>query len=193
MSPPSFFSCLLSPFLPSLPIPSPLARIILANFDFHSASLRIPIQFHDSDMITGHRLEHLINGPAHHTLRHLYFTVNYGQVRLVSAPLSSPFPASPSPLPSNLDASFIYLSISFPRPLFSSPTSNPIYYCSTSHGQTASAGRTATPNRRWIPRTTSSPTSPNASQTNLNGYQHQRRPRRKNTMMGGVLYGHIYT
>jgi len=34
---------------------------------------------HDSDMITGHWLENIINGPAHHTLHHLYFTVNYGQ------------------------------------------------------------------------------------------------------------------
>ena len=40
-------------------------------------------QIHDSDMITGHFLEKFINGPAHHTLHHLYFTVNYGQVRLV--------------------------------------------------------------------------------------------------------------
>ncbi|KAG6373446.1 C5-sterol desaturase [Boletus reticuloceps] len=38
------------------------------------------ILIHDSDMITGHPLEHVINGPAHHTLHHLYFTVNYGQV-----------------------------------------------------------------------------------------------------------------
>lgn len=30
-------------------------------------------------MITGHPLENIINGPAHHTLHHLYFTVNYGQ------------------------------------------------------------------------------------------------------------------
>jgi hypothetical protein len=37
-------------------------------------------QIHDSDMITGHPLEAIINGPAHHTLHHLYFTVNYGQV-----------------------------------------------------------------------------------------------------------------
>ena len=37
------------------------------------------ILIHDSDMITGHPLEHIINGPAHHTLHHLYFTVNYGQ------------------------------------------------------------------------------------------------------------------
>ncbi|KAF9237661.1 C5-sterol desaturase [Melanogaster broomeanus] len=37
------------------------------------------IFIHDSDMITGHPLEHVINGPAHHTLHHLYFTVNYGQ------------------------------------------------------------------------------------------------------------------
>jgi hypothetical protein len=33
-------------------------------------------------MITGHPLEAFINGPAHHTLHHLYFTVNYGQVHL---------------------------------------------------------------------------------------------------------------
>jgi lathosterol oxidase len=30
-------------------------------------------------MITGHALESVINGPAHHTLHHLFFTVNYGQ------------------------------------------------------------------------------------------------------------------
>jgi sterol desaturase/sphingolipid hydroxylase (fatty acid hydroxylase superfamily) len=39
------------------------------------------ILIHDSDMITGHPLEKILNGPAHHTLHHLYFTVNYGQVR----------------------------------------------------------------------------------------------------------------
>ncbi|THU93324.1 hypothetical protein K435DRAFT_194784 [Dendrothele bispora CBS 962.96] len=37
------------------------------------------IFIHDSDMITGHPLENVINGPAHHTLHHIYFTVNYGQ------------------------------------------------------------------------------------------------------------------
>ncbi|GJE94871.1 sterol desaturase family protein [Phanerochaete sordida] len=37
------------------------------------------VLIHDSDMITGHPLETVINGPAHHTLHHLYFTVNYGQ------------------------------------------------------------------------------------------------------------------
>lgn len=37
------------------------------------------IFIHDSDMITGHFLETIINGPAHHTLHHMYFTVNYGQ------------------------------------------------------------------------------------------------------------------
>ena len=37
------------------------------------------IFIHDSDMITGHALEKVINGPAHHTLHHLYFTCNYGQ------------------------------------------------------------------------------------------------------------------
>ncbi|KAF7332021.1 Fatty acid hydroxylase [Mycena kentingensis (nom. inval.)] len=38
------------------------------------------IFIHDSDMIVGHPLEKVINGPAHHTLHHIYFTVNYGQV-----------------------------------------------------------------------------------------------------------------
>nr|GAT50125.1 fatty acid hydroxylase [Mycena chlorophos] len=37
------------------------------------------IFIHDSDMVTGHPLENIINGPAHHTLHHLYFTCNYGQ------------------------------------------------------------------------------------------------------------------
>ncbi|KAJ7592951.1 fatty acid hydroxylase [Mycena floridula] len=37
------------------------------------------ILIHDSDMVTGHPLEKIINGPAHHTLHHLYFNVNYGQ------------------------------------------------------------------------------------------------------------------
>ncbi|KAJ7592952.1 fatty acid hydroxylase [Mycena floridula] len=37
------------------------------------------ILIHDSDMVTGHPLEKIINGPAHHTLHHIYFTVNYGQ------------------------------------------------------------------------------------------------------------------
>ncbi|EIW74859.1 hypothetical protein CONPUDRAFT_159631 [Coniophora puteana RWD-64-598 SS2] len=37
------------------------------------------ILIHDGDMIAGHPLEKYINGPAHHTMHHLYFTVNYGQ------------------------------------------------------------------------------------------------------------------
>ncbi|KAN0073584.1 hypothetical protein V8E55_012191 [Tylopilus felleus] len=37
------------------------------------------IFIHDSEMLTGHPLQHIINGPSHHTLHHLYFTVNYGQ------------------------------------------------------------------------------------------------------------------
>jgi len=37
------------------------------------------IFIHDSDMVTGHPLEKIINGPAHHTLHHMYFNVNYGQ------------------------------------------------------------------------------------------------------------------
>ncbi len=47
------------------------------------AVLRQVSQIHDSDMITGHPLEKVINGPAHHTLHHLYFTVNYGQVNKI--------------------------------------------------------------------------------------------------------------
>lgn len=34
-------------------------------------------------MITDHPLEKIINGPAHHTLHHMFFTVNYGQVRFL--------------------------------------------------------------------------------------------------------------
>jgi len=30
-------------------------------------------------MIVGHPLENIINGPAHHTLHHMYFVYNYGQ------------------------------------------------------------------------------------------------------------------
>ncbi|WFD30234.1 Delta(7)-sterol 5(6)-desaturase [Malassezia sp. CBS 17886] len=37
------------------------------------------IMIHDSDMISNTGLEKFINGPAHHTLHHLYFTCNYGQ------------------------------------------------------------------------------------------------------------------
>jgi hypothetical protein len=44
-------------------------------------------------MITGHPLENVINGPAHHTLHHLYFNVNYGQV---GSALSSTCRCSPT-------------------------------------------------------------------------------------------------
>jgi lathosterol oxidase len=37
------------------------------------------IFIHDGDMISGHWLDQYINSPAHHTLHHMYFTVNYGQ------------------------------------------------------------------------------------------------------------------
>ncbi|BGO92593.1 hypothetical protein NBRC10512_000588 [Rhodotorula toruloides] len=37
------------------------------------------IFIHDSDMLCDHPLEHYVNGPAHHTLHHIYFTCNYGQ------------------------------------------------------------------------------------------------------------------
>lgn len=49
---------------------------VLLSLDFTYTFQKI----HDSDMITGHIFEKVINGPAHHTLHHLYFTVNYGQV-----------------------------------------------------------------------------------------------------------------
>ena len=48
--------------------------IVVARFTYTFQKI------HDSDMITGHIFEKVINGPAHHTLHHLYFTVNYGQV-----------------------------------------------------------------------------------------------------------------
>jgi lathosterol oxidase len=34
---------------------------------------------HDGDMIAGHWLQNYLSSPAHHTLHHMYFTVNYGQ------------------------------------------------------------------------------------------------------------------
>lgn len=37
------------------------------------------ILIHDGDMITDHWTQKFINSPAHHTLHHMYFTVNYGQ------------------------------------------------------------------------------------------------------------------
>ena len=37
------------------------------------------IMIHDSDMVCNTGWERIINGPAHHTLHHLYFTCNYGQ------------------------------------------------------------------------------------------------------------------
>lgn len=43
------------------------------------------ILIHDGDMISGHLLERYINSPAHHTLHHLYFTCNYGQVSVLSS------------------------------------------------------------------------------------------------------------
>ncbi|GAA5875366.1 hypothetical protein JCM8547_003216 [Rhodosporidiobolus lusitaniae] len=49
------------------------------------------IFIHDSDMICGHPLEHYINGPAHHTLHHLYFNCNYGQYFVWSDKLGGSF------------------------------------------------------------------------------------------------------
>ena len=45
-------------------------------------------QIHDSDMFVSpnSRIERFINTPAHHTLHHLYFTCNYGQVRILILP-----------------------------------------------------------------------------------------------------------
>ncbi|KAM0752480.1 hypothetical protein T439DRAFT_287259 [Meredithblackwellia eburnea MCA 4105] len=37
------------------------------------------IFIHDSDMLSDSPLIHYINGPAHHTLHHIYFNCNYGQ------------------------------------------------------------------------------------------------------------------
>jgi len=84
-------------------IPTPFAAYAFHPIDafaqsipYHVAAYLVPIQrhlylgmfafinlwsilIHDSDMITGHPLENVINGPAHHTLHHLYFVCNYGQ------------------------------------------------------------------------------------------------------------------
>jgi len=67
-----------------------LVLFILVNFwtifvslAMHYSAFKSPnraFQIHDSDMITGHIFEKAINGPAHHTLHHIYFNVNYGQV-----------------------------------------------------------------------------------------------------------------
>ncbi|TCD66428.1 c-5 sterol desaturase [Steccherinum ochraceum] len=69
-------------FLQSIPY-----HIFIFMFPFHKKLYVIlfvlinlwTILIHDSDMVTGHPLERIINGPAHHTLHHMYFTVNYGQ------------------------------------------------------------------------------------------------------------------
>lgn len=41
--------------------------------------MALTVQIHDSDMISDHPLSNYINGPSHHTLHHIHFTVNYGQ------------------------------------------------------------------------------------------------------------------
>jgi hypothetical protein len=46
-------------------------------------------------MISGHWLENVINGPAHHTLHHLHFTVNYGQYFTWSDRVRSSLPLPP--------------------------------------------------------------------------------------------------
>jgi len=60
-------------FIFLFPIHRTLYLILFVLVNFWS------IFIHDSDMVTGHLFEKVINGPAHHTLHHLYFTVNYGQ------------------------------------------------------------------------------------------------------------------
>lgn len=62
------------------PLPCSTARADLSPFFAVFVIVNIwTIFIHDSDMISGHWLENIINGPAHHTLHHLHFTVNYGQ------------------------------------------------------------------------------------------------------------------
>lgn len=102
----------------SIPVPTPFAAYAfhpldgyLQSLPYHAIVFVLPfhnyvylglfvfvnlwtVLIHDSDLITGHPLENIINGPAHHTLHHLYFTVNYGQVRVQ---------ASPSPCNGNAD------------------------------------------------------------------------------------------
>ena len=97
--------CRVSDVCYAFPVPTPFASHAFHPLDgylqsvpYHLFIFLFPIQrhlylglfvavnfwyifIHDSDMITGHPLEKVINGPAHHTLHHLYFTVNYGQVR----------------------------------------------------------------------------------------------------------------
>ncbi|PKI84707.1 Erg3p [Malassezia vespertilionis] len=59
------------------PVLFPLHKLLfLALFGFVNLW---SIMIHDSDMISGTGAEMVINGPAHHTLHHLYFTCNYGQ------------------------------------------------------------------------------------------------------------------
>ena len=92
-------------YAPSLAVPTPWSALAFHPVDgyaqslpYHISTFILPmhkylflvlfvivqvwtILIHDGDMISGHLLERYINSPAHHTLHHLYFTCNYGQVR----------------------------------------------------------------------------------------------------------------
>lgn len=71
------------------PVLFPLNKLLfLALFGFVNMW---SIMIHDSDMITGTGLERIINGPAHHTLHHLYFTCNYGQYTTLCDRLGNSF------------------------------------------------------------------------------------------------------
>ena len=102
------------------------------------------IIIHDGDMITDHFFERYINSPAHHTLHHLYFTCNYGQVSGIPPP---PFHfTSASPLLSFPRSSLLLCSSD--RPVF-------VWACadlrfSTSPGPTLTSTRTAPPSQSWI-------------------------------------------
>ena len=87
------------------------------------------IFIHDGDMITGSWWEKWINSPAHHTLHHLYFTCNYGQVSSAAPHLYVvsifPFHAMPSKSRSRNSAITTLVLTCHRAPLISS----------TSHGQ----------------------------------------------------------
>ncbi|GAA5908089.1 hypothetical protein JCM8208_003683 [Rhodotorula glutinis] len=122
------------------------------------------IFIHDSDMLCGHPLEHYINGPAHHTLHHLYFTCNYGQyftwadkafssfrvpakdddplVAILSgrtndhATVSAPAPLATGPAPPKLD-----IATPSPSPTLVAPSSSSLH---------AAAARVAAPEMKRV-------------------------------------------
>lgn len=57
-----------------------VALIIIGILDDSTSPSSIGVsKIHDSELIVDHPLEHILNGPSHHTLHHLHFTCNYGQ------------------------------------------------------------------------------------------------------------------